>query len=607
MKKIIFLCIAWTAIALQAWADEQITFTASAQDAVEVGGQVRLTYTVNTQKVKDFRFPSNINGFEILMGPTSSRQSSMQIINGQATTTSSITYTYILKAVTEGEHSIPGATIMAEGKQYVSNALKIKVLPPDTSTGNTSAGKQNSAATSLSAADLFIVPTVSKTTVYEQEALLLTYKIYSHVNLQGFESIKLPDFKGFHSQEIELADRRWGMEHYKGRNYETAVFRQFVLFPQQSGKLSIEQARFDAVIRMVNPNVADDPLEAFFNGGSHYIEVKKTIITPQIAIDVKPLPANKPSNFSGGVGDFTVSSTISTNQLKTNDAVTVKVVISGTGNMKLINTPEVKFPEDFEVYDPKTENKFRLTAAGLTGSQVIEYLAIPRVAGNYKIPGITFSYFDINTQSYKTLTTESYELNVEKGEGNAAQSIANFTNKEDLKVLNEDIRFIKQNNVTLTPKGDIFLGSTTCWLLYLIPTALFVLLSVLYQKQIKTNANTAKVRNQKANRIAKKRMKTAEKLLKENKQEAFYDEVLKTLWEYISNKLNMPLSQLSKENIRENLSRHNVSEELIHEFIQTLDNCEFARFAPSSAGITSEKIYEASVELIGRMENSIKR
>ena len=351
-------------------------------------------------------------------------------------------------ATAEGDFTIPGATITADGNQMVSNSVRVRVLPADQATNGASSGNgggqssgtasRASSGTSVSNSDLFITATASKTTVYEQEAFLLTYKIYTLVDLRMFDNVKLPDFKGFHSQEVELPnDRRWGLEHYKGRNYQSTIYRQFVLFPQQAGKLTIDAARFDASIAKAT-QVAD-PFEAFFNGGSNYVEVKKTILTPQLTIDVKPLPVGKPADFSGGVGEFNITSSINSTNVKTNDAVTVKLVISGTGNLKLLSNPEVKFPEDFEVYDPKVDNKFRLTNSGLSGSKVIEYLAIPRNAGTYKIPAVKFSYFDINSRSYKTLTTEEYELHVEKGAGNAAQTIANFTSKEDLKVLNEDI------------------------------------------------------------------------------------------------------------------------------------------------------------------------
>lgn len=350
----------------------------------------------------------------------------------------------------------------------------------------------------------------------------------------------------------------------------------------------------------------DDPFEAFFNGGSNYVEVKKTLMTPKLVVDVKALPDGKPSGFSGGVGEFSISSSINSTNVKTNDAVTVRLVISGTGNLKLISTPEVKFPEDFEVYDPKVDNKFRLTNAGLTGSQVIEYLAIPRNAGTYKIPAVKFSYFDIKSRTYKTLTTEEYELHVEKGSGNAAQTIANFTNKEDLKVLNEDIRYIKQNNVTLSQKGDFFFGSLAYWLFYIVPGIAFVLFFIVYRKQIAANANVAKMRTKKANKVAVKRMKLAGKLLADNKKDAFYDEVLKALWGYISDKLSIPVSRLSKDNVEGELRNYGVDDALIKDFLDALNNCEFARFAPGDDNQAMDKVYSDSLEVISKMENSIK-
>ena len=605
MRKIVFLWIALLAFATQMYADDKVTFTASAPDAVAVGDQFRLSYTVNTQKVKDFRAPS-IKGFDVLMGPT--RSYSMQSINGN--TTESLTFTYILLAQKEGEYPIPGATITANGDQMLSNSVKIKVLPADKAGSSQngsgqSTGRSSSSGTSISNSDLFITATASKTSVYEQEAILLTYKIYTVVDLRGLDNVKLPDFKGFHSQEVELPnDRRWGLEHYKGRNYHSTVYRQFVLFPQQSGKLTIDAARFDASVEKMD--AIDDPFEAFFNGGAGAIQIKKTLMTPKLTIDVKPLPAGKPADFSGGVGEFNISSSINSTKVKTNDAITIKVVISGTGNLKLVSEPEVKFPEDFEVYDPKVDSKFRLTNAGLSGNKVIEYLAIPRNAGTYKIPSIKFSYFDIKSRSYKTLTTEEYTVQVEKGAGNATQTIANFTNKEDLKVLNEDIRFIKQNDVKLSPKGKYFFGSMTYWLFYIIPGLLFVGCFVAYRKQIAANANVAKVRTKKANKVAVKRMKLAGKLLVSNQKDAFYDEVLKALWGYISDKLSIPVSKLSKDNIEEELRKYGVAEELIQEFLNALNSCEFARFAPGDANQAMDKVYTESFEVISKMENSIK-
>ena len=605
MKKLIIILIALIAYSTQAFADK-VSFTASAPDAVVVGDQFRLSYTVTTQKVKDFRAPS-IKGFDVLMGPSRSQQSSTQIVNGNVTSTSSITFTYILMANTAGEYTIGGASIVADGNQMVSNSVKIKVLPQDQNGNGGQGGSSahSSSGTSVSDQDLFITATASKTNVFEQEAFVLTYKIYTRESNLQLNNAKLPDFKGFHSQEIEMTtNARWTPEHYRGRNYYTTVYRQFVLFPQQSGKLYIDPAQFQMTIG--KPIQSDDPFDAFFNGGSNVIEIKKSIATPKIAINVSPLPAGKPADFSGGVGEFTVSSSINSQELKTNDAITIKLVISGTGNLKLISNPEIKFPEDFEVYDPKVDNQVRLTREGLTGNRVIEYLAIPRHAGTYKIPGVSFSYFDIRSKSYKTLKTEEYVVNIEKGAGNADQVIANFTNKEDLKVLGEDIRYIKQNEVTLQPKGSFFYGSMSYWLFYIIPALAFIIFFIIYRKQAAENANVAKVRTKKANKVATKRMKLAGKLLSENKKDAFYDEVLKALWGYISDKLNIPVSRLSKDNIEEKLRNHGVSEVLIKDFLNALNDCEFARFAPGDESQAMDKVYASSIEVISKMENSIK-
>ena len=609
MRKLIIILMTLMAYSTQTFADK-VSFVASAPDVVVVGDQFRLSYTVTTQKVKDFRAPS-IKGFDVLMGPSRSEQSSTQIVNGSVSSTSSITFTYILMANTAGEFTVPGASIVAEGNQMISNSVKIKVLPQDQNHNSSRRNNDNSSSiqpssnASVSNQDLFITATASKTNVYEQEAFVLTYKIYTRESNLQLNNAKLPDFKGFHSQEIEMTtNARWTPEHYKGRNYYTTVYRQFVLFPQQSGKLFIEPAQFQMTVN--KPVQSADPFDAFFNGGNNVIEIKKPITTPKIAINVNPLPAGKPTNFLGGVGEFNISSSINSKELKTNDAITIKLVISGTGNLKLISNPEIKFPDDFEVYDPKVDNQVRLTKEGLTGNKVIEYLAIPRHAGTYKIPGVSFSYFDIRSKSYKTLNTEDYVINVEKGAGNADQVIANFTNKEDLKVLGEDIRYIKQNEVTFQPKGSFFYGSMSYWLFYIIPARAFILFFIIYRKQAAENANVAKMRTKKANKVAIKRMKLAGKLLSENKKDAFYDEVLKALWGYISDKLNIPVSRLSKDNIEEKLRNHGVSEELIKEFLNALNDCEFARFAPGDENQAMDKVYSSSIEVISKMENSIK-
>ena len=608
MRKIIFLLFTILA-AWQVKAADKVRFVAEAADVVVSGDQVRLVFTVNSQDIKDFRAPS-IKGFDVLMGPSRSQQSSIQIINGKRTSNSSTAFTYILLAGSPGTYTIPAASVEVNGEKVFSNAISIKVLPQDQNSGNSgnngggsaSSSRSQAAGSRISANDLFITATASKTTVHEQEAILLTYKVYTVVNLRQLYG-KMPDLKGFHTQEVELPQQKtFTLEHYKGRNYNTTVWSQYVLFPQQTGKLEIPSITFDGVV--AQQTVSDDPFDAFFNGGG-YVEVKKKITTPRVVINVQPLPA-KPAGFSGAVGEFKLASSINATDVKTNDAVTIKLTLSGTGNMKLIGTPEVKFPQDFEIYDPKVTDDYKLTNSGLTGTKTFEYLAIPRHAGNFTIPAVEFTYFDLKSNSYKTLKTEAYNLKVAKGQGNADQVISDFTNKESVKMLGKDIRFIKLGDSSLRPKGDFFFGTVGYYLCYLIPLLLFVVFAVIYRQKALENANVAKVKTKKANKVATRRMKLAGKLLAENKKNEFYDEVLKALWGYISDKLSIPASQLSKDNIEAELTNYGVQEALIAEFIGVLNECEYARYAPGNENEAMDKVYSASVEVISKMENSIK-
>ena len=609
MKKIVFLLFMLT-VAVQTWADDKFYLKADAPDVVVTGDQFRLTFTVNSHDVKDFR-ASSAKGFDVLMGPSRQQSSSTQIINGKVSSSRSVTYTYILMAGKPGTYTIPAASIEVDHEKIFSNTLTIKVLPADkeaeadnqgSNDGNSSRGQASGSR--ISNKDLFITTTASKTKVYEQEAVLLTYKVYTNVNMQQLIG-KMSDQQGFYIQEVQLPQQSWSLEHYKGRNYNTAVYRQYVLFPQRTGKITIPEVTFDAVVAQ-RVEISDDPFDAFFNGGG-YTQVQKKVVAPKVVLDVQSLPT-KPDNYSGGVGNFKMSASISGTELKANDAVTIKLTISGTGNMKLLSTPEVKFPQDFEVYDPKVTDNYDLTSNGLSGTKTIEYLAIPRHAGKFTIPAIEMSYFDLSSHSYKTLKTESYQLNVAKGEGgsNNSQVISSFTNKEDVKLLGKDIRFINIKDTSLSQKGQYLFGTTTYYLCYIIPFVLFIVFVVIYRKQALENANIAKMKTKKANKVATKRMKQAGKLLAENKKNEFYDEVLKALWGYISDKLSIPVSKLTKDNVEAELSHYGVSEELTKQFLNALNDCEFARYAPGNENEAMDKVYSASIDVISKMENSIK-
>lgn len=614
MKKLLLTFTLLVAVIVQVRADE-LSFTADAPNAVVMGETFRLSYTINTHKAKNFRV-GDITDFDILMGPSQSSSSSTSIINGVRTSSRTLTFTCILRPKKEGTYKIPAATINVEGKQMTSEELTVKVLPPDQrgsaaqQSGSQSSGRgavTSSQNGSISDDDLFIVATVNKKKVYEQEAILLTYKIYTTVNLTNVSG-KMPDLKGFHTQEVEMpkGNREFQLEHYKGRNYRTIVWSQYVLFPQQSGQLEIPSITFEGTVAQRVQNY--DPFEAFFNGGSSYVNVQKPIRTPKLTIDVSPLPTGKPASYSGGVGEFSISSSISTTELKENEAVTLKLIISGTGNMKLIKTPEVNFPADFEVYDPKIDNKFTLKIGGQSGNKVIEYLAIPRFGGTYSIPPIEFSYFDAKSGTYKTLTTPEYTLNVAKGSGSTSTSApVGYVSKEELRLLGQDIRYINLKEASYHPRGYFFFGTIGYWMWYIVPFAIFAVLMIIYRKQAVENANIAKTRTKKAGKVATRRLKMAKKMMAEKDKAGFYDETLKAIWGYLSDKLNMPLSELSKDNITAELTACQVPDSLIEECEKLLSECEFARYAPTLSGSSMETIYEKVAALMNKLENTIKR
>ena len=614
MKQKLFLIITLLVSTMACYTvrAEEVTFTAAAPNAVVMGETFKLSYTVNTHSVKNFRI-GNITDFDILMGPSQSSSSSTSIINGVRTSSRTITYTCILRPKQEGTFTIPSATVTAEGKQMTSKELTVKVLPPDQrgsqsqqSASQQSRGSATSQIGQISNDDLFIVATVNKKKVYEQEAILLTYKIYTTVNLTNVSG-KMPDLKGFHTQEVEMpkGNREFELEHYNGRNYRTIVWSQYVLFPQQSGQLEIPSITFEGTVAQRVQNY--DPFEAFFNGGSSHVNVQKPIRTPKLIIDVSPLPSGKPDSYYGGVGSFNISSEISTTELKENEAVTLKLVISGTGNMKLIKTPEVKFPADFEVYDPKVDNKFTLKTGGLSGNKVIEYLAIPRHGGTYTIPPVEFSYFDVKSGAYKTLSTPEYTLDVAKGSGTSGSAPVGYVSKEELRLLGQDIRYIHLGGAKYHEKGKYLYGTMGYWLWYIIPLAAFVLVIVVYRKQAIENANIAKVKTKKASKVATRRLKVAKQKMQQKDKAGFYDEVLKALWGYLGDKLSMAVSELSKDNIAAKLAECQVPDELIEECASLISSCEFARYAPSLSGYADEKIYDKVATLMNRLENAIRR
>ena len=587
------------------------TLTASAPSQVAVGEQFRLTYTINTQNVSEFRAGNIPEELEVLIGPNRSVQSSYQMINGHTSSSSSITYTYIVVATKNGSFTIPAAHAVVDGKSIASNAVKITVSGNARSQAN-GGGQQRQhdsegaelrdAGSRISGSDLFIKVSANKKRVYEQEPILLTYKVYTLVSLTQLEG-KMPDLKGFHTQEVDLPQQKsFKIETVNGRPYKTVTWSQYVMFPQLTGKLEIPSITFNGIVVQQNRNI--DPFEAFFNGGSGYVEVKKQIQAPGIEIQVDPLPA-RPAKFSGGVGKFSISAQFDKTEVKANDPVKLHLVISGIGNLKLIKQPVVEFPKDFDKYDAKITDKTKLSANGVEGSMIYDILAVPRHQGKYDIPPIEFTYFDTTTKRYETVKTEGFTLNVAKGAGTG--SVSDFTGQEDLQLLGKDIRHIKTGDTRQHSLDDFFFGSTGYWIALAVLALIFISLFVIFRQRAIENANITKRRAGKANKVATKRLKKASKLMADNKPGEFYDEVLRALWGYVGDKLNMPVEQLSHDNISQRLADRNVNEDTITQFMGALDECEFERYAPGDPKGNMNKVFDKAMTAIEKIEETMKK
>ena len=585
------------------------TLTGSAPSHVATGEQFRLTYTVNTQDVSDFRAGDIPDELEVLIGPNRSMQSSYQMINGHTSSSSSITYTYIVRATKNGSFTIPPAHVVVGGKSIASNTLTIKVSgsPSSSSSGSSrqhanEEGEIRDAGSQISGSDLFIKVSANKKRVHEQEPILLTYKVYTLVGLTSLRG-DMPDLKSFYTQEVDLPQQKsFSIETFNGRPYKTTTWSQYVMFPQMTGKLEIPSITFEGIVVQQNRNI--DPFEAFFNGGSGYIEVKKKIQAPGIEIQVDPLP-QRPANFSGGVGKFNISAQFDKTEIKANDPVSMRLIVSGTGNLKLIKQPLVNFPKDFDKYEPKVTDKTKLTSNGIEGSMIYDILVVPRHQGKYEIPPVEFTYFDTSENAYKTIKSESFTLDVAKGSG--AGTVNDFSGQTDLQELTKDIRYIKTGETRQHSLDDFFFGSTGYWISLSVLALLFISLFIIFRQRAIDNANVTKMRGKKANKVAAKRLKKAARLMADNKQGEFYDEVLRALWGYVGDKLNIPVEQLSHDNISQRLSERSVGEDTVSQFMGALDECEFERYAPGDPKGNMNKVYDKAISAIEKIEATMKK
>ena len=576
----------------------------SAPSHVAAGENFRVAYTINTSDVEEFRMGGVQDGLEVIAGPYTSSQSSYQMINGHTSSSSSVTITYTLYAAKNGSFTIGASHALVGGKRLSSRPVKIQVsghaqrtngAPNMHGQDSYDQPRMRSAGSAISGSDLFIKVSASKKRVHEQEPILLTYKVYTQVDLTQLEG-KMPDLKGFHTQEVPLPQQKtFHTETVNGRPYKCVTWSQYVMYPQMTGRLEIPSITFKGIVVQQNRNV--DPMEAFFNGGSGYVEVKKDIKAPGITLQVDPLP-QRPANFSGGVGKFNISASLDKKEVKAGEPITLRVVVGGIGNLKLLKQPVVNFPKDFDKYDAKVTDKTRLTANGVEGNMVYDFLAVPRNQGSYTIPSVELTYYDTGKNAYKTIKTQPFKVEVEKGDGTSAAS-------EDFASQDKDIHTIKLGKAELHKADEMFFGSFGYWISLLMPLIAFVVLLIVFRRRAIENADIVKKRSNRAGKIATKRLRLANKLMLQGKQGEFYDEVMRALWGYMSYKLNMPAEKLNRDNIRETLGRHFVDDATIEKFTTALDECEFERYAPGDAAGNMNRTFESAMTAIMDIENAI--
>lgn len=602
MKRIILIAaVLLVTVAVHA----QVSFEVNGPHQVIQGRQFQMEYTLYNSSGKDFSIP-DFQGCKVLYDAVS-RGQNVSIVNGKVDRQTTESHIVTLLAEKEGTYEIAPASITADGKTLTSKAWKLTVLPPDSNTSQNSGQSNGGNEARQSAGDMndtetFVRTILSRTDVYEQEALVATIKLYTRAPELAIQNVTLPSFDGFVTQEIELPqDRSYELENYKGKNYKTAVLRKYLLFPQRQGEITINEGKYEVVVAVYQV------INSFFGPTRVPQQVEKTLVSPAVKVNSRPLPSGKPASFSGAVGTFSFTGELSAEKVKANEALTLKLAVKGSGNLKFMKNPEPEFPADFETYDPQVNFDMRVSESGASGTRTIEYTLIPRFAGTFKIPPVEFSYFDVKSGNYKTLSTPEFTVEVEKGAESNTATVSNFSNKEDLRLLNTDIHYIKQSSGRLSQSPSSYVDSFAYWLWYVIPVLLFVAYIVINRKRVAANANVAAMRTRKANKVALRRLKVADKYLKARDDAHFYEEVLKAVWGYLSDKLTLPLSELSRDNIQNELSGYGADEQLTSRFTSILDRCEFARYAPSRSDEAMDQLFKDTVEAIGDMESTVKK
>ncbi len=592
----------------------QSTLRVEAPNVVAADEQFTVTFIIEGENSpSEFQW-SQGSDFQLVWGPQTGRSTSVQIINGKRTKSSQFTYTYILMPKQSGSYTLPAATAKVKGETLSSSELAIEVVADATSSGGNasqSSGVSKSSAESLSAIsedDLFLKLTLDRTKVVVGEPVTATLKLYQRVNIAGFEDARFPAFNGFWSQEVSAPTNiEFKRESYDGKIYNTAVLRSYMLIPQQTGDITVDPAE---LVCLVNIRVASSGGASIFDGFfDDYRTIRKRVTTPSQTIHVSALPSGAPASFGGGVGDFNLKVRMSKDSLTTHEASSLIVTVSGKGNVSLLNAPKVKFPADFEVYDTKISEKMTPGSGGTSGSKIYEFPFIPRSHGSFTIDPVQYSYYDINSGKYVTLSSEPLSVIVSKGK--SQDSPASGINvpsisRQGVKSLGEDIRYVHTKLPSFSSKGEFFISSATFKILALLILLAGVAVWFFFRNMEKRRADVAGMKTRKATKMALKRLKLADTYLRQNLYTAFYEELHKAVVGFVSDKLNMSVADFSKENISEKLLDSGVDSSLVESLIGILDACEFARYSPDSGNEAMQRHYQVAVDVISSIDSSMK-
>ena len=603
LRKLIFTLAVLAITAVANAAD--VSFSVDYPRQVVQGNKFQISFSLRNAEGNGFKAPE-VGGCKLLYGPSKSSSYSSQWVNGVSSSSSSEEYTMVYRADQAGKYTVGSATVSVGGRQYSTKPFTIEILPPDRSAqqGN-NRGSQSvqidnantqTAGKQVSSKDLFVRIILSKSNVYEQEAVVCTIKLYTKYQISQFIANIQPSYNGFLIEELPVSPNLNEIEHVNGENYMVAELKKCILFPQQSGKLTITSGTYDVTV------VQYEQFRTPFGIMRQPVEKQLQVKSNTSSVNILPLPEPKPASFNGAVGNFTVSTEIKPQVLKTYEAATYSYIIRGSGNIKYLKSPTIGFPSQFDVYDPQNNINAKPSGSTVSGTVTIDYTFIPQFVGKYEIPGTEFTYFNPATRKYETLTTQKYDLTVAKGSGAASQAP-----KGGIEQKNRDILHIKTGDLHLKQEHSYAVEGFGYWLWYIVPLLLLAAVLFYYRKALKARSDMQLMRTKRANKVAQKRLRAAKQWMRAGDKNKFYAEVLTALWGYLSDKIQIPVSELNKENISAELTNYGATDEVIAAVIEVLNNCEFAQYAPELSGNDMESIYSAAADAMDKLENTKRK